>query len=577
MSRIFDIGIWMSLATVGLLWGQADPPSRVARLNYLTGSVSYRPDSVEDWAAATPNYPLTTGDHLWTDQGSGAEMHIGSTAVRLASQTAFAILNLDDRTAQFSISQGFLNVNIRRLGDDETFEVDTPSGAISLLRPGDYRIDVTPDGNSSMVTVRAGEAEVTGGGQAFPVHSSQQGRFSGTDQISSDVQDVPPPDEWDQWCMNRDRREYRAAQASEQYVPPEMAGAEDLGEYGVWRNDPMYGPVWVPTGIPGGWAPYRYGHWAYVLPWGWTWIDDAPWGFAPFHYGRWAMAGGGWVWVPGARVGRPVYAPALVAFVGGRDFGVAIGIGGGVAAWIPLGPREVYHPYYHVSDVYVRDVNIMHVTNITSVTNVTYVNRTYVTAVRQDAFVGARPVALAVVRVPPSAVEHVQAVTVVDARPVRESYLGRPVQPGVSVVTPPARVMERTVVVRNAPPQMARPITPVRVATPVSGNRPAVFRPVETNNTSRPVNDRPQVFRPNNDRPLTNTARPTVSNPAPASNTQPQVLRPNNDRPPNAARPAVSNPPPAKPSQPNAAPPRDQSKSKPKPRKDEKDTKDEKR
>lgn len=555
MSRIFDTKIWMSLATVGLLWGQADPPSRVTRLNYLNGSVSFRPDSVQDWAAATPNYPLTTGDHLWADQGSGAEMHIGSTAVRLASQTAFAILNLDDRTAQFSLSQGFLNVNLRHLEADETFEVDTPNGAISLLRPGDYRIDVTPDGNSSIVTVRAGEAEVTGGGQAFPVHSSQQGRFSGTDQITSGVQGAPPPDEWDEWCMNRDRREYLAAQASARYVPPEMAGAEDLGDHGVWRNDPVYGPVWVPTGMPGGWAPYRYGHWAYVLPWGWTWIDDAPWGFAPFHYGRWAMLGGGWGWVPGAMVGRPVYAPALVAFVGGGGFGVAIGIGGGVAAWVPLGPREVYHPYYRVSDTYVRNVNIMHVTNITSVTNVTYVNRTYVTAVRQDAFVGAHPVAMAVVRVPPSAVAHLQAVTVVDARPGRESYMGRPIEAGVRVVTPPAAAMNRTVIVRNAPPQMARPITPMRVAAPVEGTRPSVFRPAGTNthpaiapNASRPVNDRPQAFRPNNDRPA------------------------------NAARPAVSNSPPAKTSQPNAAKPRDQSKdkSKPKPRKDEKDAKDEK-
>jgi hypothetical protein len=50
--------------------------------------------------------------------------------------------------------------------------------------------------------------------------------------------------------------------------------------------------------MPVGWAPYRHGHWAHVMPWGWTWIDDALWGFVPFHYGRWAMLGGGWGWVP---------------------------------------------------------------------------------------------------------------------------------------------------------------------------------------------------------------------------------------------------------------------------------------
>jgi hypothetical protein len=574
MSLILNSRIWMSLATVGLLWAQADPPSRVARLNFLNGAVSYRPDSVEDWAAASPNYPLTTGDHLWTEQGAGAEMHIGSTAVRLASQTAFAILNLDDRTAQVSLSQGILNVNIRNLGQDETFEVDTPNGAISLLRPGDYRIDVTQDDNSSAVTVRAGGAEVTGGGQAFPVNPGQQARFSGTDQITSGVEGAPPPDEWDQWCMDRDRRDERAFQASERYVPPDMVGAEDLGAYGVWRDDPMYGPVWVPTGMPVGWAPYRYGHWAYVAPWGWTWIDDAPWGFAPFHYGRWAMAGGGWVWVPGSRMGRPVYAPALVAFVGGRDFGVAIGVGGiGVAAWIPLGPREVYHPYYPVSEVYVRNVNVMHMTNISAVnvTNVTYANRTYVTAVRQDAFVGARPVAMAAVRVPPAAIARVQTVAVVDARPIRESYMGRPMQPGVRVAAPPARVMERTVIVKNVPPQTAHPIAPVRVAAPVRAGQPSGFRPVETGarpqiapNAGRPINDRPAY------------ARPAGNAPPQTGNAQPQVFRPNNDRTPaSAARPAVTTPMPAKPSAANADRPRQQSKDKPRKSKEEK--KDEKR
>src|SRR5215472_11492425 len=113
-------------------------------------------------------------------------------------------------------------------------------------------------------------------------------------------------------------------------------------------------------------------------PWGWTLIDDAPWGFAPFHYGRWAMVGGGWVWIPGRMVVgvRPVYAPALVAFVGGPRFSIGVTVGGGVgmAAWFPLGPHEVYRPAYHVSEVYVRQVNITHVTNVTVINNVDITN-----------------------------------------------------------------------------------------------------------------------------------------------------------------------------------------------------------
>ena len=66
--------------------------------------------------------------------------------------------------------------------------------------------------------------------------------------------------------------------------------------------------------VAAGWAPYRYGRWAWVSPWGWTWIDDARWGFAPFHYGRWAYASNRWCWVPGPRYVHAVYAPALVAW-----------------------------------------------------------------------------------------------------------------------------------------------------------------------------------------------------------------------------------------------------------------------
>jgi hypothetical protein len=47
-----------------------------------------------------------------------------------------------------------------------------------------------------------------------------------------------------------------------------------------------------------------------MSPWGWTWVDNAPWGFAPFHYGRWVGAGalgldpgGGWVIHGGLRAG----------------------------------------------------------------------------------------------------------------------------------------------------------------------------------------------------------------------------------------------------------------------------------
>ena len=449
-------GYWaalLAMAAAPMFADAGDPPSRVARLNYKSGSVSFRPGSVEEWTEATLNYPLTPGDRLWTQPGAQAELHTGSTAIRMASETALAILNLDDRAVQLSLTQGALNVHIRDLAFNESFEVDTPNAAIALLRPGDYRIDADGDKGLTVAAVRDGEADVTAGGATTPVRMRESMRISGVDQVAQEAGPVPPLDEFDRWCAARDLRESQSR--SVQYVSRETIGYEDLDQYGVWRQIPPYGMVWIPAGMPGDWAPYHCGHWAWVEPWGWTWIDDAPWGFAPFHYGRWAYAGGIWVWVPGTVMARPVYAPALVAFVGGPGFGlsVALGAAGGVA-WFPLGPGEPFRPAYRVSDVYVRQVNVtqVNVTNINAV-NLRYANRDVrgaVTAVPREAFVTARPVAGAAVAVDEREIARAQVLgTAPPVAPRRESVLASQAQGRVAA--PPARFVDRAVVARTAP------------------------------------------------------------------------------------------------------------------------------
>jgi hypothetical protein len=480
----------------------------VARLSYQSGTVSFRPGTVDDWTVASLNYPLTTGDHLWADAGAQVEMHVGSTAIRMGSQTALAILNLDDQMAQLSLTQGVLQVHIRYLGDQEVYEIDTPNVAVSLLRPGDYRIDVDGDNNLTTVTVRGGEVQITGGGAAFPVRAGQSARISGLDTVSQEVDSAPPPDEFDGWGQMRDRRQDQSQ--SMRYVSRETIGYEDLDQYGVWRQVPPYGWVWQPAGMVAGWAPYRFGRWVWVDPWGWTWLDDAPWGFAPFHYGRWAFAGDGWVWVPGALAARPVYAPALVAFVG---------VGGvGMAAWFPLGPGEVYRPG----------------------PNVRYVNQGVVgavTVVSHDAFIGARPVARAMVIVPQREIVQAQVVGPTAAiAPMRESVLARPVG-ATAVRTPPARVADRAVFAKTAPPPARVSSVESLRATGPGGHpaaRPAVVRGPGAG-VARP--DRPAMAPVRNDRPAavqTPQARPDrPMTQAPAAN---PVARPAEQ--PRAERPA---------------------------------------
>jgi hypothetical protein len=441
----------LSLA-VPAVSASADPPSRVARVSFTSGSVSFRPASIDEWSAASLNYPLTLGDHVWTGNGSRTELQLGTAVVRLAPNTELSVLNLDDASVQLRLTEGSLSVRVRRLESDDAIEIDTPVGAVSLVQPGLYRIDVTETGDASAVTVRRGRAEVaTDTGPAVTVGEGQSTRLSGLDAPRADLQAAVAIDQFEDWCLARDRRE-ETAQAG-RYVSSDLIGYEDLDTYGAWQVAPEYGPVWVPR-VSAEWVPYHFGHWVWVEPWGWTWVDDAPWGFAPFHYGRWTRLSTGWGWVPGTVVARPVYAPALVAFVGGAGWNVSVGVGSQPVAWFPLGPREVFVPAYRAGPTYVQRINIAHVTNVT-VTNVRYVNQTVpgaVTAVPRDAFVRARPVSAVAVAV---SREQIRAAAVIGTSaplaPQRASII---VESSQRAAAPPREVANRQVLVRRTPPAL---------------------------------------------------------------------------------------------------------------------------
>jgi hypothetical protein len=432
----------------------ADPPSRVARIAYMTGPVSFEPASVDQWADAALNYPMTTGDNLYTDTGARAVLRIGQNAIRLNSGTNFQFVNLSDSVVQTSVNAGSLSLHVRHLFDSESWEVDTPNGAVTLLRTGEYRVDTDSTNNATMVTVRGGDVEVTANNQSFAVHSGQTAYFDNSGN-PPDVQAANQPDDFDAFVTVRDRLENAPPP---QYVSPDMVGYEDLDANGDWRNTPD-GPVWTPRAAMG-WTPYSVGYWAWVDPWGWTWVDSAPWGFAPFHYGRWAYTNNSWGWYPGAVSQRVYYAPALVAFVGGGGFGVGISVGGGgggLVGWFPLGPSEVYYPSYQVSQTYIRQVNVtntritnINVTNI-NVTNITYVNRSAIVAMPQNSFSSAQPVQRAAVHLDANQIRQAQVVGAAPkVVPQRASVLAS--TGGGRAAAPPAAIANRAVVAKLAPP-----------------------------------------------------------------------------------------------------------------------------
>src|SRR5438309_1821924 len=404
---------------------------------------------------------------------------------------------------------------VRRLENDETFEIDTPNLAFSVLRPGDYKIDVNEAGDTTVVAVRDGQGEVTGGGSAYAIHSRETGTFAGIDQLDADIQRFGnDDDDFDHWCRDRDRREDHAQ--SSRYVSSDVIGYEDLDEYGGWRPVPEYGTVWFPHTTVVGWAPYRYGHWVWISPWGWTWVDNEPWGFAPFHYGRWVAVGGVWGWVPcapravvGVAYVRPVYAPALVAWVGGPHFSVGVGVGGGGGlgvAWFPLAPREVYVPSYRVSRTYVTNVNVSNTTvnnvvvnnyynNVVvnkNVTNIRYVNQTApnaVTVTSHEAFTSAQPVDRHMMKIDRREIESAQVnPPTPPVAPQQRSVLGAGVE---ARVRPPASAMSRPVVARTAPPPTPVSFTKQQQVIQANGGMPPAVSQmrragVENDQQSRP-------------------------------------------------------------------------------------------
>ncbi|MDB5965505.1 MAG: putative chromosome segregation ATPase [Polaromonas sp.] len=342
-----------------------DPPGRVARLNLVEGPVSFASAQVASgadghaWTQAELNRPLTGGDRLWTDQRARAELHVGSTAVRLGEQTSLDFLALDDDTTQLRLAQGTVQLRVRAMFEGQRLEIDTPNLAFVVTQPGDYRLDVNPGANTTRVVAQSGAGMIYGeGGAPITLGGQQQISLTGT-QLTPAGLGAPVPDDLDRWAQARDQAEDQSLSA--RYVPRELVGYQQLDNYGDWTQDPAYGAVWLPRALPAGWAPYSSGHWSWIRPWGWTWVDDAPWGFAPFHYGRWARIGPRWAWVPGQLTPRPVYAPALVAFVGGGPnnggWSAVPGTGGPALGWFPLAPGEAFRPAYRASPRYLSRVN----------------------------------------------------------------------------------------------------------------------------------------------------------------------------------------------------------------------------
>jgi hypothetical protein len=428
----------------------SNPPGRVAQLSDTEGNVSLEPAGTTSWTSASVNRPLTFGDKLWADRDSRAELDIGDAVIRLGSTTGFSFLNLDDQTAQMQVTAGTVIIHVRSLSSGEQDEVDTPNLALTLEQPGTYRVEVSDSGDTTIVKVDDGAALVTGGGQSYPVAAQQSVTFAGTSTLAADYASLGAPDSLDEWSLQRDQQQQQQAAVAQEYIPPDTVGEDDLGSYGTWEDTPDWGYAWFPA-VAVGWAPYSLGYWAWISPWGWTWVDDEPWGFAPFHYGRWGYRGHRWCWVPGPRGARPVYAPALVAWVGGSHHGVSAASGSRVG-WFALGPGDAYGG---------------------RVSNARFVNSAVpgaITVVPRNVFASAQPVGAHRLVMPHQGMESFRPTTTAPAIvPVQRSVLGNA---GRRVSAPPRALIDRPVVARLAPPRAPVSFAREQAAVRANGGRP---------------------------------------------------------------------------------------------------------
>jgi hypothetical protein len=433
--------LFAAIAAAPAAQAQSDFRQTVARVAYVQGDGSFqRGDDPDNWQPLALNVPMTIGDRVWTGGAGRLELQAPGFRAFLAPGTELAALNLTEDVQQYSVAQGTASFRVISMDPEDEFEIDTPNASISLERPGLYRIYVDADGNTRFA-VRLGEARVSAAGGEVSLRAGEEIIVTGIDDPEYDVVAIPLADSWDRWVSTRELRRHEVV--SYDYTSPDVLGAEDLDAYGDWQSVPQYGRVWRPRSIAAGWAPYRDGHWIWQDPWGWTWVSSEPWGWAPYHYGRWVVVSSRWCWVPvGPAVRHVLYAPALVAFVGGGpgwSASVTAG-GGGYVGWFPLAPRDPFVPWWG-----------LRAGAVATTSKVVYVNRAYATVVARSAFAGGRPAQAAMVR-DAGIVRQLQGAPVtrgpMPVLPTRESLR----QTTAAAPRPPAAVLARPVAARLAPP-----------------------------------------------------------------------------------------------------------------------------
>ncbi len=339
----------------------------------IKGNVQLKPEDTSVWVPASINMPVLMGDELWVPESGTVELQLSDgTFVRLNENSSLQILTIDKGSSQFYLTTGHAYVNFR--GRDSILQIDTPVSSVRAYDRSKFRIDVSDDGNTELAVFKGAVYAESRNGKTTV---SAGNTLSIGEDFFADLSPLGPPDEWEKWNRERDRKLVEG-RYSQRYLPNELdAYAYDFDENGKWAYTTDYGYVWTPTVIvSAGWAPYRIGRWVWLGN-DYVWVSYEPWGWVPYHYGRWTyIVSIGWAWVPPVR-GAVYWGPGFVGWVYTPAY----------VSWVPLAPGDIYygHGYYGPNSVNIINIDI-HKTVIKKVYKNVYINNA-VTVVHHDNFI----------------------------------------------------------------------------------------------------------------------------------------------------------------------------------------------
>lgn len=386
------------------------PPARVGRVSLISGKVEFRGPGDAQWSPASVNDPVAVGVAIRTDPKARAEIRVGADTIDIDGGSEISVAKLSEPVAEIALKEGRIDLDLRWFDPGENIQVDIPRGGVWLLRPGRYDVDAGGADRPVRIAAFTGDARFAGSGADITIAAGDRVVLSAAGAADPTIEPASA-DDFAEWCGARAVDD--SGLAAPYFVSREMTGYAALDGAGSWRAGGKSGEVWVPKVRSEDWGPYRNGHWRWLSPWGWTWVDDQAWGFATSHYGRWLFADGKWSWAPGKLTAQPVWAPAVVAFLGTPGVGLSYADGPGPAiAWFPLAPGEIYWPSYTADLDYIRAVNRSDVADMTAIrtrndgeppaeiANAHFANREFASVVPRPVFVAGQPVAAALLTIP---------------------------------------------------------------------------------------------------------------------------------------------------------------------------------